>query len=286
MKIFLPVTDFCAKELFANEIIRKYFISDITGIPISQIRAAYLCNPFLRRRYRRQKQGVLDVLVELDNCTKINIEIQVKSQSYWAQRNLFYLSKMYTEGLHERENYTKLKKCIAISLLDFNVTSSGICHSVFQLRDAAGASYTDLFEVHIIELKKKLTGDSSVDDWVRFFRAKTEEDLDMIITKNPGINMAIKEVKRMSLSERMRAKYEAYLKEVRDQNTWEEYLRDEGRAEGRVEGQTEGCMIGSNQEKEKIINRLLGKGKRPEEIAELLGYSLQEIEDIQRRVMR
>ena len=181
---------------------------------------------------------------------------------------------MYTEGLHERENYTKLKKCIAISLLDFDVTDSDICHSVFQLRDTAGISYTDLFEVHIIELKKKLTGDSPVDDWVRFFRAKTKEDLDMIITKNPGINMAIQEVKRMSLSERMRAKYEAYLKEVRDQNTWEEYLRDEGR------------MLGSNREKEKMINRLLVKGKKPEEITELLGYSQQEIEDVRCRGAR
>ena len=120
----------------------------------------------------------------------------------------------------------------------------------------------------------------------------------MIITKNPGINMAIKEVKRMSLSERMRAKYEAYLKEVRDQNTWEEYLRDEGRAEGRaegqaegraegrVEGQAEGCMLGSNREKEKMINRLLGKGKKPEEITELLGYSQQEIEDVRCRGAR
>ena len=286
MKIIVPVTDFCAKELFANEIIRKQFISDVTGIPMPEIHAAYLCTPFLRRRYRKQKQGILDVLVELNNSTKINIEIQIKAQKYWAQRNLFYLSKMYTEGLHERENYTKLKKCIAISLLDFDVTDSDICHSVFQLRDTAGISYTDLFEVHIIELKKKLTGDSSVDDWVRFFRAKTKEDLDMIITKNPGINMAIEEVKRMSLSERMRAKYEAYLKEVRDQNTWEEYLRDEGRAEGRAEGQAEGCMLGSNREKEKMINRLLGKGKKPEEITELLGYSQQEIEDVRCRGAR
>ena len=96
----------------------------------------------------------------------------------------------------------------------------------------------------------------------------------MIITKNPGINMAIQEVKRMSLSERMRAKYEAYLKEVRDQNTWEEYLRDEGR------------MLGSNREKEKMINRLLVKGKKPEEITELLGYSQQEIEDVRCRGAR
>lgn len=36
------------------------------------------------------------------------------------------------------------------------------------------------------KLKKQLTGDNAVDDWIRFFNAKSREDLDMIHTKNAG----------------------------------------------------------------------------------------------------
>lgn len=133
--------------------------------------------------------------------------------------------------------------------------------------------FTDLFEVHIIELKKQLTGEKSLDDRVRFFNASREEDLDMILTKNPGINMAIKEIKRMSLSDRVRARYEAHLKEIRDQNAREDYVRDEGKNQGRIQGRT--------LEKEAVIERLLIKGKKPDEIRDLCGYDLQEIEDIQ-----
>ena len=57
----------------------------------------------------------------------------------------------------------------------------------------------------------------------------------MILTKNPGINMAIAEVKRMSMSDRIRARYEAHMKEVRDRNAREAYVRNEGWERGRLQ---------------------------------------------------
>ena len=104
MDIISPKMDFCAKELFANQTIRKYFISDVTGIRVEDIKSVRLCNPFLRHR-RNQKEGILDVLTELNDDTKVKIEIQLKMQAYWDRRSLFYLSKMYTEDLRIGEDY-------------------------------------------------------------------------------------------------------------------------------------------------------------------------------------
>ena len=59
LDIISPKMDFCAKELFANQTIRKYFISDVTGIRVEDIKSVRLCNPFLRLR-RNQKEGILD----------------------------------------------------------------------------------------------------------------------------------------------------------------------------------------------------------------------------------
>ena len=133
MEIISPKLDFCAKELFANPIIRKYFISDVTGIKVEDIKSIRLCNPYLWKRYRRQKQGILDMLVELNNDTKVNIELQVKFYMYWEKRSLFYLSKMYTEDLRTGENYAKLKKSISISILDYNLTNDPKYHSTWNL---------------------------------------------------------------------------------------------------------------------------------------------------------
>lgn len=38
MKLLLPKSDFCLKELFENEVVRTHFIGDVLGIPLKNIR--------------------------------------------------------------------------------------------------------------------------------------------------------------------------------------------------------------------------------------------------------
>ena len=65
----------------------------------------------------------------------------------------------------------------------------------------------------------------------------------MIHTQNVGINTAIEEVKKMSLSEHMRTRYEAHMKEIRDRNAREDYVRQQGIECGRQEGIQEGRIM-------------------------------------------
>lgn len=153
MTFILPKSDVCFKELFRNEIIRKYFISDVTGIPLSDIKSVKLANPFLWKSHRHQKQGVLDVFLELNDHTKINIEIQLRHPQHWDKRQLFYLSKMYTADLRIGEDYSRLNPCISISILDFNLSDRAEYHNIYKLRDTDGHNFSDIFEVHTIELK-------------------------------------------------------------------------------------------------------------------------------------
>ena len=66
--------------------------------------------------------------------------------------------------------------------------------------------------------------------------------------------MAITEVKRMSMSDRIRARYEAHLKEVRDRNAREAYVRNEGWERGRTEGRLQEIFM-SVQEGDYSIER-------------------------------
>jgi len=149
---------------------------------------------------------------------------------------MFYLAKMFTEDLMVGENYTKLKKCISISILDFDLDKSAKYHRVYHMRDEEGVQFSDLWEIHIIELGKKLDGNGRVDDWIRLINAETEKELNMIKTGNAGIMEAIRELKQMSLSKRLRALYDARMKEIRDRNAHDEYVRDEGIAIGEKRG--------------------------------------------------
>ena len=115
-----------------------------------------------------------------------------------------------------------------------------------------------------------------MDDWIRFFNARTEEDLDMLQTKNIGIQTAIEEVKRMSMSERMRARYEAHMKELRDRRAIEAYEREQGYDQGYAQG--------IDSEREMRIEKMLRNNKTPKEIADFCDYDLQEVKAVQEKM--
>lgn len=298
-----PKSDVCMKELFRNDTVLKYFISAVLDIPPEDIRTVRFRNTVLWRRYRRQKQGILDVLAEMNDSTKINIELQIRHYADWDRRQLFYLAKMYTEDLRIGEDYSRLKRCVAISILDFNLTDREEYHHIYRLRDKKGYEFSDVLEVHVLELGKKLSGSGAVEDWIKFFRVDTEEDLNMIETKNPGILEAIREVKTMSLSRWLRMEYEAHLKMMRDERAWKKYEREEARkeglAEGREAGLAEGREVGLVEGREAglaeglaegraaahaaIIERMLSQGVPDADILRYSGCSQEELEQIKRK---
>ena len=252
-KIISLKYDFSFKYLFLNETVRRYFISDALGIPVEEIRSAWLANTFLWKRYWKQKQGILDVVVELNDDSKVNIELQIEMLSYWDKRSLFYLSKLFTEGLLSGQKYDKLKRCISISILGFNLDERPEYHKVYRLRDETGYEFSDMLEIHVVELNKTLSGNRRMNDWIRLFNAKTEEELEVLeaSTKNLGILEAIKEVRVMSLRKNLRLMHEARQKEIRDRDAREDYVRSEGIKQGLERGLEQGLEQGENR-----VNRL------------------------------
>ena len=150
----------------------------------------------------------------------------------------------------------------------------------------------DVLEIHILELKKKLKENGTVEEWLRFFRADCEEDLEMIRTKNPGILEAIREVREMSLSRRLRIRYEAHLKQIRDEKAWKAYERAEARKEGLAEGRTvglaegrtvglaEGRTVGLAEGRSQIIRNMIRQNISDQEIIRLSGCSEEELKKI------
>ena len=146
---------------------------------------------------------------------------------------------MFTEDIRVGEDYHRLKRCVCISILDFNLTEDEDYNKVYRLQDQKGRLFSDMLEVRVIELHKKLKENEKLNDWIRLLNAKTEEDLDMIETKNPGVLEAIKEIREMGLSKRMRVLHEARLKERRDKWAREQYVLEKGRAEERINTESE-----------------------------------------------
>ena len=240
MEIISPKMDFAFRELMEDDEVRQYFICDVLNMPVEQVKETRLGSSFLRRRHRKMKQGILDVKVILHDGTRINLEMQLRRQKFWEKRSLYYLAKMYVETLLIGENFDRLRRCIGISILDFNLTEDGRYHSVYRMRDEMGKDYSDLLELHIIELRKTLSGNSRVDDWIRLFNAKTEEDLHMIRTKNAGVEKAKYVIHEMSLTESLREAVEYYRKKRMDRKSEDAYVYDQGKEAGEQLGMERG----------------------------------------------
>lgn len=256
--------------------IKSRRFSDILHIPLT--------NTFLWKRYQRQKQGIVDVLLELNHDSRVNIELQIKMLAYWDKRSLFYLSKLFTEGLLSGQKYEKLRRCVCISVLGFDLDERPEYHKVYRLRDESGNEFSDMLELHVIELNKRLSGGDRMDEWIQLFNAETEEELNMLEarTGNRGILEAIKEVRIMSLGKAMRALREERLKEIRDRNAREDYVRSEGIKQGIEQGIEQGEDIKLIAQ----IQRKLRKGKSLSAIAEELEEPLVNVERISETVLQ
>ncbi len=272
MFVSLKKDEFAFREVFGVAAVRKQFISDVTGIPLKTIRSVRIVSPILRKRTRKQKQGILDLALTLNDDTWIDIEVQLKNQKFWIKRNLFYLSHLYADELWTGEDYDKLKKSITISILDFKLLPGKKYHSIYTLRDQDGEEFTDLLEVHIIELCKDLTEESPVNGWIRLFNAETKEELAMVkkLDRNAGIAKAVEVLEKLGIERSPSWYWVQSQKARRDRAAEDAYVRDEGRAEGRVEGQDFKLVT--------LVCRKLRKGKDMETIAEELEEDIAEIQ--------
>ena len=91
------------QELMEDEEVRRGFIGAFLRIPPEEILDMELLPKKLRKKYKEEKYGILDVRVRLREGEQLNIEMQSIAYDYWQERSLFYLGKMYVDQIHEGE---------------------------------------------------------------------------------------------------------------------------------------------------------------------------------------
>ena len=237
-----PKIDFAFKEIMMDESARIGFLSAILKLNPSDIRKTKILNTNLEKLHKDEKQGILDVRILMNNHTEIDIEIQLSALNVWADRALFYLAKMYTEQIHSGENYTVFKKCVSISILDFDLFKHvPEFYSCFHIHeDSRHTLYTDKMEFHVLELPKlpkELKEDSNdILLWAKFINAEQKEEFDMLAEKNPYISSAYQHLQVISQDKKKRMEYEAREKAIRDYNQGilEAEARGEARGEARI----------------------------------------------------
>ncbi|MCD7761690.1 MAG: Rpn family recombination-promoting nuclease/putative transposase [Lachnospiraceae bacterium] len=296
--IMHPTVDYCFKELMNNAKVRKGFVAALLRVKPETIEGTSLLPTSLSRASENDKLGILDVLVLLTDGTRIDMEMQVATFLAWQNRILFYLCKMYTDQLKKGEDYSKIKKCIHVSILDFNHFPDGeeCCRTIHLHDSKTHALYSDLLEIQILELKKlpkELPDDNDVLSWMRFFSGKKKEDFQAMAGKNEYLDEAYNTLLELSADEKKRLEYEAREKALRDYNFGMNCARKEGEQVGEERGiaigkergiaigEKRGIAIGNEQRDRELIITWTKQGRSDSEIAELLNLSEDAVRKVQ-----
>lgn len=260
--IMQPKIDFVFKEIMANEKALKGFLSAVLDIPPNNIKSTVLKNTNLKKTYKDEKQGILDVRLVLNNEKEIDIEIQLSYMSAWADRSVFYVSKMLVEQVNINKYYSNIKKCIGINILDFAyIREEERFHTIYHIHeDTSHQIYTEVMEWHLIELPKlpEETDGTPLDKWTRFIKAERREEFEMIVQGNEYLQSAFDTLNIISQDEQKRLEYTARQKALYDYN------------QQMTENYERGIVYGESKKENELIVKWKAKGMTDEQIKELL----------------
>ena len=225
------------------------------------------------------KESRLDLLGRSPDGTIINLEIQVAKQEYMGRRSLYYWSRLYNE-LKSGEEYTELKRTVAINILDFNLFDKKTYpnyHSCFGVYDIkTGNKLTSDCEIHFLELPKwhlkSVKETNRLERWLSYFSKKTTvKELEEIAMIDPAIQKAFQAESIFTQDEINRRKYELREKNQRDRIAQINYAVKQAVTEEREK---------YAQEEENRVIRWIKKGKSLDDILDFTSLPQERVQQL------
>ncbi|UTC64732.1 PD-(D/E)XK nuclease family transposase [Treponema sp. OMZ 788] len=270
--------DYAFKRVFGveeNKDILQDFLECILDIPPETIAGLELLDKEFHRDSITDKTGVLDVKLRLKNNTIIDIEIQNRWNSEFAQRTIFYWAKMYTENLKTGEVYTKLPKCITINIVGEGFNLNNLIHSEYNVVEKhLNDKLSDKLEIHFLNLAKIEEQENIEQDekkkklynWLKFIETDDREVRNMLAQESPMMAKANTTIEIMEMSPKEKWLYESRMKYEHDKASWKHV------------GYQEGIEQGAYQKALETAAAFKKLGIDIDKIAQGTGLSIQEIQ--------
>ncbi|MBD5541679.1 MAG: Rpn family recombination-promoting nuclease/putative transposase [Lachnospiraceae bacterium] len=216
--------DFLFKSLLQkNEKVLRALVASLMHLKMEEITSIEITNPIELGSSVKDKTFYLDVRLELNKDTIINLEMQVLNKGFWPERSIGYLARNF-DHLERGEDYSSTKTVIHIGFLDFDLPNiPPEFYGTYKLLNVKNnAKYSDKFTLSVVNLKRidMATEEDKkyhIDKWAALFKATTWEEIKMIAGKNEYLNEAAKELYKRLADLTVREEYEARERYYRDQ---------------------------------------------------------------------
>lgn len=231
--LIIPMTnDYLFRALLQkNNNVLKGLICSLLHLAPEEVDSVEITNPIELGTSVTDKTFILDIKLNLNDSTVINLELQVINQHNWIDRSLSYLCRTY-DGLQAGEKYSAVRPVIQIGLLNFCLfPEHPEFYATYQLLNVKNHTlYSDKLRLSVldltcIDLATEEDRFHQLDCWARFFKAKTWEELNMLAQGNEAIREASSTVYQLTQEERIRMECEAREDYYRTQNDMQLVLR-------------------------------------------------------------
>jgi predicted transposase/invertase (TIGR01784 family) len=265
--------DFAVKHILGdprNIDIMADFLHCMLHLPMDELATLTISDPFLNRFWKRDKMGIVDILIKTQSGKAVSVDIQSRSDSQIRPRILYYLIKRLWSQVKQGGRFDSMQQVIGLLICNYDLFPGSEAYmNQFTLRNPeTGREFTDLLKVVTVELPKLPQEPNGSEEWpwLRFFNCQTLEEMMELAQRFPRLARMAELMKEMSQSERAQRLAEAREKELWAQEAREQDRKAEGKAEGLAEGKREDAQ------------RMKLEGLSPEQISRITGISRDEID--------
>jgi predicted transposase/invertase (TIGR01784 family) len=204
-----PLYDFVFAQIFGSQEnlgTTKAFLKTLLDIPEDDYDRLTVVDPTIKRFFKKDKKGVVDLKLTTKSGRIIHIELQVEKETNLRSRIMHYAVRHLGDQLKKGDDYGELHQVVSIWICGHVLLEEEKTYAnEYEMRNKEGRSFTDLLKVVILELPKlPEKEDEAVWPWLQFFKCKKQEEFEMLAKKHPELKEAVSCVKKMSLREQWR----------------------------------------------------------------------------------
>ena len=249
-KLLSPKLDVVFQALFGevgSERITKKFLEAILDKKLEEVDLSR--NIVLRRENPKDKMGILDVLVKINQEEYCNVEMQMVEKDNLIERILYYWSRIYGKNLNGSDDYIELKRTIGVLIVNFEIKKLKELgyHSKWKIIEEKERKLilTEHLELHIIEIPKiyKIGENEEKEElvkWINFIENPESEKVGEYMKENEEMKEAKEKLEVMSEDEKMQILAELRLKAIRDEKAIKRFAIKEGMEQGIKQGIKQG----------------------------------------------
>lgn len=198
-----PKLDLVFKLLLTRE--PPLLVDMLGGILARSVQELSILNPGIPGELASDKRIILDLRASLDDGSRVDLEMQIRSTPDLAARLVYYTARDYADQLRRGEEYHLLTPTAGIIwLVEPLFPALERLHSIFELRERhTHTRFSDHLAIHLLQLSQlrrsnAADNDATITRWARFLTAKSDAEFERLASEHPIMTLAKQTLEQLS----------------------------------------------------------------------------------------